>query len=498
MDAESRLHLREDVLEAAGLDALRRRFRVAMHRVRYPQHLSAGIADRADHGGQRRFDATRAEAVDQRQPPGFVVRIQDADELDQLRGFHPVVHLDRDRVGDAAEVLDVRAARRGGPEPDPWHVRRQVVPALPALEVARLRLLVEQVQSLVARVEARLRGLVDGRAGDGGVEVERVRDRVDDPAVGVAELRMLQEAEVPVLRVVHVREAAVDQRAHEIERERGALVAAQEQFRVRLAIGGRERGAVDEVAAVARQGDAVPRFRVGRSRLGELARDAADADHRFLEPVQQHDAHLQEDLELARDGVGVTVGEALRAVASLQQETLAPLRRGELRLELVDFPGHHDRRQARELPEDTREPARVPVNRLLECRQALPAVGRPDPGFDRRIHGSGHRTRIQCTAKMMRPRGGLWHAEWAECATLFQVKFQCIAYSFWAPERSVRWSRACWRTPAATRSGLPTSMPTRRARSPVRTASATSPRTVWTRAIRQPSPATWQNTPATP
>ena len=45
----------------------------------------------------------------------------------------------------------------------------------------------------------------------------------------VLERRMVHEAEVPVLRVVQVGEAAVDQRAHEIQRERGALVAAQQQ-----------------------------------------------------------------------------------------------------------------------------------------------------------------------------------------------------------------------------------------------------------------------------
>ena len=51
---------------------------------------------------------------------------------------------------------------------------------------------------------------------------------------------MAHEAQVPVFRVVQVCEPAVDQRTHEVERERGALVAAQQQFRIRLAIGWRE------------------------------------------------------------------------------------------------------------------------------------------------------------------------------------------------------------------------------------------------------------------
>ncbi len=47
------------------------------------------------------------------------------------------------------------------------------------------------------------------------------------------ERRVAHEAEVPVLRVVQVGEAAVDQRAHEVERQRRALVAAQQQLRDR-------------------------------------------------------------------------------------------------------------------------------------------------------------------------------------------------------------------------------------------------------------------------
>ena len=89
MDAECRLDFRQDVLEAPRLDALRRRLRIAVHGVGDPQHLPARIAHRADHGWQRGIDAPGAEAVDQRQPAGLVVRIQDADELDQLRRSMP-------------------------------------------------------------------------------------------------------------------------------------------------------------------------------------------------------------------------------------------------------------------------------------------------------------------------------------------------------------------------------------------------------------------------
>ena len=99
----------------------------------------------------------------------------------------------------------------------------------------------------------------------------------------VGERRVLHQVEVPVLRVVQVGEAAVDQRADEVQGERGALVAAQQQLGIGRAVGGREARAVDDVAAVGRQRDAVPRLEVGAARLGVLAGEAADADHRLLE-----------------------------------------------------------------------------------------------------------------------------------------------------------------------------------------------------------------------
>ena len=52
---------------------------------------------------------------------------------------------------------------------------------------------------------------------------------------------------------MQVGETAVDQRAHEVQRQRRALVTAQHQLGIGLAVGGRERRPVDDVAAVARQ-----------------------------------------------------------------------------------------------------------------------------------------------------------------------------------------------------------------------------------------------------
>jgi hypothetical protein len=156
---------------------------------------------------------------------------------------------------------------------------------------------------------------------------------------------MAQEAKIPVFGMMQVGESAVDQRAHEIQRERGALIAAQQQFRIRFALRGREARPIDVVAAIARQRHAVARFGVGRTRLGVLAGEAADANHRLLQALQQHQAHLQQDLQAPRDVVRFAVLEALGAIAALQQKLLAALRQRELRAQRLDLPGDHQRRQ---------------------------------------------------------------------------------------------------------------------------------------------------------
>ena len=65
--------------------------------------------------------------------------------------------------------------------------------------------------------------------------------------------RVPHEAEVPVFRVMQIGEAAVDQRTHEVERQRRALVAAQQQLRIGAPRLRRKFGPIDQVAAIGRQ-----------------------------------------------------------------------------------------------------------------------------------------------------------------------------------------------------------------------------------------------------
>jgi len=143
---------------------------------------------------------------------------------------------------------------------------------------------------------------------------------------------------------MEIGEAAFGQGAHEVQRQRRALVAAQEQRRIRDALFAGEAGAVDEITAIGGETLAIALLRVVGARLGVLARHAADAHHRLLRRVHQHQARLQQDLQLGGDGLGATVVEALGAVSALEQEGLAGRGATQLALQGLDLPGGHEGR----------------------------------------------------------------------------------------------------------------------------------------------------------
>ena len=180
-------------------------------------------------------------------------------------------------------------------------MRRKVVPALTVRQEPRLRLLVRQVQALVRSIELDPMRAVHRLARDRFEELERVGDRLNQTVILGRERGLADEIEIPVLRVMQIREPAVDQRANEVQRQRRALVGAQHELRIGLAIGERERTAIDQVAPVARQRLAVAGFEIGAARLRVLAGHAADANDRLLQSHEHDERHLQQDLDLLHD-----------------------------------------------------------------------------------------------------------------------------------------------------------------------------------------------------
>ena len=81
------------------------------------------------------------------------------------------------------------------------------------------------------------------------------------------------------MHVVEVGVAALGEGAQQVQRRRRLAIGLEQRLRIGHARLRRELDAVDDVAAIARQLDAVALLGRRRTRLGELAGDAADLHH---------------------------------------------------------------------------------------------------------------------------------------------------------------------------------------------------------------------------
>ena len=178
---------------------------------------------------------------------------------------------------------------------------------------------------------------------------KRLGDLLGELLVAVAGRAVLDEAQLPPMHMLEIGIAALREGAQQIERRGRLAIGHQHALRVGHARRLGELDVVDDVAAIARQLLAVLRLGRRRARLGELAGDAADLHHRRAAGIGQHHRHLQEHAEEVADVVGAMLGEALGAIAALQQEGLARGHARELRLQLARLARKHQRREGREL-----------------------------------------------------------------------------------------------------------------------------------------------------
>ena len=123
---------------------------------------------------------------------------------------------------------------------------------------------------------------------------------------------------------------------------------------------------VDDVTAIARQ--LLVALLLGRrgARFCELPGDAADFNDGLAAGVGQHDRHLQEDAEEVADVVGSMLGEALGAVAALEQEAVSRCNGRKLSFQFARFTGKHQRRKARKPRLDIMQSLGVGIFRHLQ------------------------------------------------------------------------------------------------------------------------------------
>lgn len=81
--------------------------------------------------------------------------------------------------------------------------------------------------------------------------------------------------------------------------------------------------AIENIASEARQLLAIDHLRRARSRLRILASHAPNAHNPLVGAPDEHQTHLQQQLDLGLDGALLAVVEQLGAVAALQQEAVS-------------------------------------------------------------------------------------------------------------------------------------------------------------------------------
>ena len=216
--------------------------------------------------------------------------------------------------------------------------------------------------------------------------------------------------------MMQVGESAVDERAHEIQGERGTLVAAQQELRIGLALLGGEPRPVDVVAPVRGQRHAGPRFGVRGAGLRVLPGESPDANDGLLQALQQHQTHLQQDLQALGDVVGLAVLETLRAITALQQELLAALRTREPGSQAPRSPRI---RRAAAGGSTKRPPARARSDRCTSAagspRGSASSPGASSSSWRDLDMSRCYTARTQCAKPGRRCPGGASSAGTAEC-----------------------------------------------------------------------------------
>ena len=148
-------------------------------------------------------------------------------------------------------------------------------------------------------------------------------------------------------------------------------------FGIRHARGGVKLNAVNNIAAIAGQFDAINGLGIGRARFGKLTRHATDFDDRQLGTIGQHNRHLQQYAERIADIVGVVLNEAFGAIAALQQKRTSLAYLSELRFQIARFTGNNQRRKARQAIFHRLQGCRIVISRHLLNRKIPPAFQSP-------------------------------------------------------------------------------------------------------------------------
>ena len=177
--------------------------------------------------------------------------------------------------------------------------------------------------------------------------------------------------------MVQVGEPPFAEGSNEVEGQRRSFVPANHAEGIGAASVAREFVLVDDVTAVAWERDTCVMLYVARPRFGVLARDSSDAHDSLSRREHDDQTHLQQQLELAGDLLGLAIVERLRAIPPLEQPCVSLLRCGDSRLEMIDLPTGYQRGETEELLQSLSERGGILVDGLLARRETLPGIWGP-------------------------------------------------------------------------------------------------------------------------
>ena len=183
--------------------------------------------------------------------------------------------------------------------------------------------------------------ILRARAADRFRKPDRITDRLDVTRVIRRRRRFLQPRQIPILRMVQIRESTIDQCTYEIHRHRRPRMPHDHPHRIRLTRRRIKFRLVNQVTAIRWQRHTITRFEIRRPRLCILPCKSPNANHRLPHAMRKHDAHLQQNFQPIRNDIRLALIEALRTVATLQEKPLPFLRIRNLTAQRLDFPRGH-------------------------------------------------------------------------------------------------------------------------------------------------------------
>ena len=208
-------------------------------------------------------------------------------------------------------------------------------------------------------------------------KAQRLGDPVREFLIAGGLRAVLDEAKHPAMRVFKIGIAARGKSPKQVQGCRRLPVSHQLATGVGFACAGLECEIIHDVPAIARQLNPVDCFGRRRTRLGELAGDAAELHHRQGGGESCDHGHLQKHPKKIPDIVGGVFGKTLGAVAALQKKSFARGNLAQHALQFARLAREDQRWKARELTLDLGQRCLVGIIWYLLDRFASPTGGRP-------------------------------------------------------------------------------------------------------------------------